>query len=686
VSALRWSGIVLLLALVPAWAADDGPPSPRNASYTIDVTLDVEERMLEGSAVIEWRNTRSVATDELWLHLYWNAWRNNRSSWMLEDRIAKRDEHRRTPGSSRPGKHDWSWIEIDSLRLLVGQDDDGPELARRFVSPDDGNPDDRTVMLVALPGEVAPGESVRVSLRWRARIPRTFARTGYRGDYYFLAQWFPKLGVFESEGWNCHQFHASTEFYSDYGVYDVHMTVPDGYVVGATGREIARTENDTGTWTHHYYQEDVHDFAWTASPHFRVLEERFAADDLPPVEIRLLIQPEHGSQAERHFAAARAALQTYGRWAGPYPYEQITIVDAAYNSGTGGMEYPTLLTSGTRRFNPFGADSPEGVIVHEVGHQFWYGIVGSNEFEHAWMDEGLNVYFTNRTLDTTYPDKLLSRRFFRGFVPLHYPGIRVDRWARRLTRYRMSGSADAPAKPSYRYYPRTSAAVSYDKAALWMVTLERHLGWETMQRALSTYFERYSFAHPTPENFFETVREVSGEDLDWFFDQVHGDSAGFDYAITRARSTRVKPRGWGDPDDEGNPVRLGHASAVEDVSTDADDEDSDSDDDERVYRTEVVVRRDGAGHFPVDVLLVFKDDHEIRERWDGRERWKMFVVERPSKLDYAEVDPDRVLMLDADFSNNSRLRKSKAEWPARKWASKWMIWFQDRLSGLAFFL
>ena len=164
-------------------------------------------------------------------------------------------------------------------------------------------------MVVTLPYRIDHGESVRISLSWRARIPHTFARTGYRGDYYFLAQWFPKLGVYEPDGWNCHQFHASTEFYSDYGVYDVRMTVPAGYTLGATGSEISRVENADASATPHYYQEDGHDFAWTTSPHFRVLEERFEVDDLPPVDMRLLIQPEHLSQAARHFAAASAALE-----------------------------------------------------------------------------------------------------------------------------------------------------------------------------------------------------------------------------------------------------------------------------------------------------------------------------------------------------------------------------------------
>jgi hypothetical protein len=693
VSRVRFGCLFLLLSSVPTLAQEASALSPRNANYTIEVTLNAAAGLLEGREVIEWRNIQPLATDELWLHLYWNAWRNNRSTWMLERRLAGRGFQRRSGGTGRPGKDDWSWIEVDAVRLLEGQGDEGTDLPRRFASPDDANPDDRTVMIVSLPGEVEPGESVRVAVRWRARIPRTFARTGYRGDFFFFGHWFPKLGVLEPEGWNCHQFHVATEFYSDYGVYDVHMTVPEGYVVGATGREVDHTDNPDGTVTHHYHEEDVHDFAWTASPNFHVTEERFEADGLPPVDIRLLIQPEHLGQASRYFAAARTALDAYGRWYGPYPYGHVTIVDPPYKSRAGGMEYPTLITCGTRRFQPAGTDRPESVTLHEMGHQFWYGIVGNNEFEHAWLDEGLVNFSTMRTLQTAYEDPPLVHRYLSGFVPIRFAEIRLQRWNRYLGRYREQGTADAPAEPSYRYHPATARAISYGKTAAWLATLERHLGWETLQEILSTFFERHKFDHPTPDDFFTVANEVAGQDLTWFFDQVHGDSVGFDYGVSSVRSSRVTRRGWGDPDSEGEPVRL---EAADTAPADADREEGDGvslvgadgedDEAEMIYRTEVVVRRHGGGRFPVEVLLAFEDGDEIRQRWDGQGRWKMFVVERPSRLDYAAIDPDRVLVLDVDRSNNSRVREPKGRLPATKWGSKWMVWFQDYLSSIAFFM
>lgn len=645
--------------------------SPRNASYRIEVSLDPVQKSLEGSETLTWTNIQEQPTDELWFHLYWNAWRNNRSTWLLEDRIRGRSDR-----GDEIQADDWGYMDVHSIRLLPGSAYAGADLTStmRYAAPDDQNSEDRTVMVVRLPAPVGPGESVQVDISWRGKIPRTFARTGFRGEFFFIAQWFPKLAVFEPEGWDVHQFHAATEFFSDYGVYDVSITIPESYVLGATGRVADITRNADETVTHRYRQADVHDFAWTASPDYQVREARFEEPGLPPVDMRLLIQPEHLDQVERHFAATRAALKYYGEWYGPYPYGHITIVDPAYGSGAGGMEYPTLFTSGTRLFNPFGGGSPESVTVHEAGHQFWYGIVGNNEFEHAWMDEGLNTFSTARTLDVVYGDRMLVRRYLSlpsqrsGFFPVMFEDLKLDRAVQgnRLDGYRPVATADAQSTPTHQYYPDSASAITYNKTALWLATLERYLGWNTLQEGMSRYFERFKFKHPNPRDFFDTLSEVAGQDLGWFFDQAYRSSEAFDYSIESVASFPVERKGYFDEDG-----KLVYSEPQGEVD---------------LYRTEVVVRRNRGGVFPVEVLLVFEDGTEVRKSWDGEYRWTLFVEERPAKLDYAIVDPDRTLLLDLYYTNNSRRVESRAELPARKWASKWMVWLQDLLTTFAFFV
>ncbi len=673
-------------------ASPSGALSPRNANYEMRVRLDPEARVLAGTQTLTWRNIQDTATSELWFHLYWNGWRNSHSTWLREDRLRGRSDR-----GSNIRDSDWSFLEVDEIRLA-----DGTDLmpTRRFRAPDDGNTADRTVMVVSLPKPVAPGETVAVELVWRAKIPRTFARTGYRDDFYFIAHWYPAIGVFEgARGWNTHQFHAATEFFADYGVYDVSLELPDELIVGATGLLQEATSVGDGYTRHRFVQTDVHNFTWTASPDYIEITDRFAVDGLPEVAIRLLMQPDHLDQADRHLHATKAALEHYGRWYGPYPYEQVTVIDPAYRSGAGGMEYPTIFTCGTRVINPAGGGSPEGVTIHEAGHQFWYGVVGNNEIEHAWLDEGLNTFSTARTMDVTYGPSKMMRSYLRppggkigGLVRKRYDDFEQSRavYGSRFSRFISSDgpTMDAMSVPTYRAFPRGAGTLSYHKTAMWLHTLERHLGWEVLQPAMATFYQRFAFGHPEPDDFFGVLEEISGRDLDPFFDQVYHQSKQFDYALASVSTKPAKLRGYTEGPD-GQPVVAGKESSGKE-GPEAEDEatsrEGASEDNKPVFRTEVVVRRLGGGVFPVDVLMVFDDGTEVRRPWDGRARWQLFVEERAAKLEYAVVDPDRVLLLDLDYTNNSRLVKPASQFAARKWSSKWMVWLQDLMTTFTFYL
>jgi hypothetical protein len=617
------------------------PLSPRNASYSIDVRLDPASRTITASETITWRNVTSRSVDSLRFHLYWNAWRDDRSTWQRERALV------RTPARDiRPG--DRASIDISSLRVTGSSGPVDLTARLRFIAPDDNNADDRTVLQAPLPQPAAPGTTLTIEVAWTAHVPRPVARTGAIGDFFFIAQWFPKLGVLEDGGWNCHQFHASTEFFSDYGVYDVRMTVPKAWPVGATGVARERRANADGTETHRYYQEDVHDFAWTTSPDALERTARFEHPTLPPVEMRLLLRPEHASQAERHFDGARIALKLYGEWFGAYPYGHLTIVDPAYQSGASGMEYPTLITAGTRWLAPAHTEDPEDVVIHETGHQFFYGMVGSNEFEDAWMDEGINTFGEARVMDA-WGVTHYFQRYFGGFVPFVFKDIRMDReriW-NRFAGYRRAATTDRQSTPSYQYYPGPGGVITYNKTALWLNTMERWLGWPTVQRTLSTFFVRWQFKHPKPEDFFSVANEVAGRDLGWYFDEVYRGSSTFDYGIQELRSTA---------DGAGR------------------------------FRTEVVARRYGDATFPIEVRTTFDDGEQVSEQWDGRERWRLYVYERAAKARTAEADPGRVLLLDVDETNNSRSLQPKGPAAATKWSLKWMVWLQDCLLSWSVFI
>jgi hypothetical protein len=316
------------------------------------VKLDPVTKQLAGRERVTWRNPASQPVPDLWFHLYLNAFKNSRSTFMRESGGQLR--------SDEMTKDSWGWIDVKSIRM-----EDGTDLRplATFEQPDDGNKDDQTVMRVVLPQAVDPGGSVTLEIEFVSQLPEVFARTGYKRDFYLVGQWFPKLGVFEpaglrgreTSGWNCHQFHANSEFYANFGQYRVAMTVPASFVLGATGRRVSRVENTDGTVTYTHEQRDVHDFAWTADPEYVEIRDRFSAtSDVSPdeyaqvsrllgrpveevrlsdVEIILLVHRPRLAQAQRHIAAAKHAIKYFGLWYGRYPYPTLTVVDPAFGGG-----------------------------------------------------------------------------------------------------------------------------------------------------------------------------------------------------------------------------------------------------------------------------------------------------------------------------------------------------------------
>jgi len=633
-----------------AFAAQPFPPPPV-ASYQITCRLDAEKKTVEGTQVLTWKNTTSRPAKTLRFHLYLNAFRNTLSTFWKESH-----------GETRGGKDlPDSWGSIEILRM-TGADGEDLLASLRYVSPDDRNPDDRTVAEVIPSRPVAPGETVSIAMDFVSRLPRVSVRTGYKGDFFFVVQWFPKIGVFQDSGWNCHQYHATSEFFADFGNYDVSIDVPARYrgKVGATGRRVDERETSAGRVLYRFQQPGVHDFAWTADPSYLVYDDTFREAGLGDVRLILLLQPEHVAQAERHFRAAKAALSGYGRVLGPYPYETLTIVDPPWGaSGAGGMEYPTLITAGTHWSAPKAVQRPEGVTVHESGHQFLYGILASNEFEEAWLDEGFNTYMTDRVMASVFgPNHVELSVFGLNFplgIDIHYP---VD--ANR--RYFEVADWDILASDAWKFRDRKSyGAHVYSKTALTLATLERLLGTPAMDRALRLYSDRWRFRHPTTRDFIAAVNDSTGQDWSWFFDRTFYSSGIVDYAVAVAESEPAKPpRGLFEKDGK---LSLGPPADLPKV---------------RGYDSQVTVVRSGDVSMPVEVLLRFEGGREHRARWDGEARWKRYSVSRGPRLIEAVVDPGEKILLDVDRTNNGR-RTTDDPRAATRWTARAVFWIQNMI-------
>jgi hypothetical protein len=672
---------------LPALAPADPslPPlperSPRNASYTIDARLDPDRHIIDGTLVLDWRNTSGVALSSFPFHLYWNAFRNNLST-------SARGERRPVarPFSDEDRYRRFGYVQVRSVRLLgPGADPAGAGTdltpALRYVQPDDGNADDQTVMEVTAPAAVPPEGTARFRIEWTSRIPHgDVGRAGWVHDYNFIAQWFPKIGVYAKGGWNAHQFHATTEFFSDYGVYDVRLTVPQGFVVGATGRLEETLPGPTAdTQTFHFHQDDVHDFAWTASRRFRERNGRFDDPGYPPVEIRLLVQPEHEHLAARYIEATRIALRSYGAWSAPYPYAQITVVDPAWGSASGGMEYPTLFTGGAAIRAPRALQSPEGVTIHECGHQFWYGLVGNNEFEEAWLDEGFNSYHDEKAAQLALGPLGFGRRYFgpatlarglRAPWPVLAPGVWIGRGEGDLAALRRTGKSDVMARRGWEYASREAYTLnSYGKPALSLQTLEALVGDDVMTRILRTYARRYRFAHPTSEDFIAIVNEVTGRDYRWYFDQTWFSGDLCDYAVD-VRNDEARVLEGFDRTPPGAPAGVPALASPRPQRPEGD---------EGPFDVEVTVRRLGEVRMPVEVLVEFADGRSAREAWDGQYRWVRFKY-HGAKVRRAVVDPERKIALDVNPANNSWVdEEGVARRAAWKWAARWMFWLQHLL-------
>ena len=680
--------LLSLVLLFSGVAAADPLPvqADRIVDYSISVRLDAVKKQLEGTERITWRNPSKEPVSDLWFHLYLNGFKNTRSTFMKESGGQLRGD--------RMSDNHWGWTDITAIRVA-----DGPDLmqAMRFEHPDDDNAEDQTVVRVALPSPVPPGGTITVELSFHAQLPEVFARSGYKRDYFLVGQWFPKLGVYEpagmrgraAGGWNCHQYHANSEFYADYGVFHVDITVPSRFVVGATGVAKGRVVNSDGAITYFYEQADVHDFAWTADPSFirvrrtftparEVTPAEYAATaarlgrtleevKLSDVEIIVLMQPAHMPQLEEHVKAAKAGLKYFGLWYGRYPYKTLTVVDPPQDaSGSAGMEYPTFITAGTSylaNYPPMnGMHGVAEVTVHEFGHQYWYGMVGNNEFEEAWLDEGVNTYSTGLVMEQIYGvDESMGNLL----------GLKIgelDSIQAAIT----SDKRDVIQKPAWGYAGDYSY-YAYLKPSAVLRTLHRMLGDETMGRVMRTYHERWRFRHPAATDFFAVASEVSGRDLTSFFQQAILGGQVLDYAVD-AVSTQPAGTPRGVFEKNGKRETLSDTAKTDDKATK---------DNKGPYESRVLVRRLGDFVVPVEIALKFEGKPVERVRWDGRDAFKRLVIVRPEKLEWASVDPDHSLLIDANWLNNSR-RVQPDTRAASRWTTRALAWLQELFALAAF--
>ncbi len=603
--------LVLLSSRSPA--AERGAGTPKIASYRIDVVLDVETKRLSGKENLTFFNFTRHSVDTLFLHLYPNAFSSDSTLLMREspffDRIKGKEEYR-------------GLMEIKTIRTSSGLD-----LTDRKIVHE-------TIMKIPLEVPLPAGQRIELEMEFTVKLPQTLVRMGYSGRDFMIAQWFPKMAVLEKEGsWNAHQYHFNSEFFSDFGDYRVSITLPAEYVVGATGRLEEERENPDSTKTLVFRAEGVHDFAWAASPDYRIARRM-----VDGTEVAYYHKSDHQEGAGQILDYAEFALKYYGSLFGDYPYPSFTVVDAKIGRGGGAMEYPTLITISPSRFPSQSFHLDALIIFHETAHQWWYGMIASNESEEAWLDEGFAQYSQKRALEERFGPQ----------------GNIVDLWWIRLSDIhltRLGYLLDPQTDPvvtrswEFRDYLAYRSSV-YFKASLILETLMNYLGAERMNRLLREYFNRYRFKHPSTEDFIEVVNGFAGGDTgEWLEELLYGTGV-CDYEV---KSIESIPAGKGKEES-------------------------------KRYATRVELGRLGQVILPVEVEIELVDGKRIRQWWDGKQRWHRIEIETESKIKSATIDPENRIALEINVNNNSLTLESSDAVMMRLageclfWLENWMHW------------
>lgn len=602
------------------------PKSPRIANYRIEAVLDFEHKTLEGRATISWRNTGSAPTQELPLHLYLNAFKGPESLFAKESGGHLRRDHLAQAADAST----WGYCRLLSARM------EGRELTGH-----DG--EDETVRWLALPRPVAPGETIQVEATWENRYPKAFARSGWSEDFLMSGQWFPKVGVYQGDRWNCHAYHANTEFFADFGVYDVALSLPNALGLAHTGTQtnfVTEIEQDPKRklnviWRLH--AEDVHDFAWAVMP--RESWRRPAMFEYRGVQVFYYINDRTRGNFQRQRRAVENALRWSEEWYFKYPYPTLTVIDTPkHASGANGMEYPTLITASSVVFDPLGIREPEVVAIHEFGHQFFYGMLASNEFEEPWLDEGLTSWFTQKAMERSYHALLSGRRLQVGTGFIEWAG------------YWSLPSADPLTRVGFRTLNNQSYFITaYAKPTNVLNQLEAMLGRPVMEQVLRAYAQEMAFRHPNRNDFQRIAERVSGRDLTGFWrDFVEGTEV-LDYVIRDVKSQEVTQGGW--LFSEKAPVFAAPQPAAPGMLG------------------SLTLERKGGLQAPITLWVRLENKEEQRLTWDGQDRWITYEFDSPVVA--AVLDPDGNYPMLKD-----RLHASYTQKPLRRGFHYWsqLVW------------
>ncbi|MDG1526399.1 MAG: M1 family metallopeptidase [Schleiferiaceae bacterium] len=485
----------------------------QSVDYTMDITMNVENHQYDGYQKVQYTNNSPDTLQKAYFHLYFNAFQPG-SMMDVRSRTIKDPDRRVTDRIHGLESDEVGFQEIRELTqngMPLGWEVNG------------------TVLKCTLAEPLLPGESTTFEMRWNAQVPKQIRRSGWNnkeGVEFTMTQWYPKLAEYDEDGWHPDQY-VGREFYGVWGTFDVTVHIDKSYVLGGTGylqnpedvgfgyggvKKVRLGRNELRTW--HFKADRVHDFAFAADPDYKHVQLQIENGPL----VHLLYDPKTANEAN-WIKIQDGYLQGYfdfmAQHFGKYPYEQFSLIQG----GDGGMEYPmcTMMLGGGDDFEGF-----TGLFVHEGTHNWYYGVIGTNEAAYPWMDEGFTSYAEEECMNVL---------FSRGQSNPHLGAYRAHDYLDT------SGLREPLSTPADHFnYNRTYGINSYSAGALFLNQLEYIIGEEPFARGMKRYWAQWQFKHPKPEDFIRIMERESDLELDWYLSYYVDQVKSIDYSVSLKRS------------------------------------------------------------------------------------------------------------------------------------------------------
>lgn len=478
-------------------------PWQQQANFDIRVVLDDVHHILRGEERIEYINHSPDALTEIWIHLWPNAYKNDSTPYAIQELENRKTDFYFSAETDRGF--------IDSLSFTV----DGIAAEMRPGKSED-------IIYIKLPKPLPSGASCIIRTPFRLKIPMSFSRLGHVGQSYQITQWYPKPAVYDVNGWNPIPYLDQGEFYSEFGHYTVTINVPDSYVVATSGICDAEVKS-FGRKSLRFSEQNIHDFAWFADKNYKVDSGDVYTEDGRKISCYMYYK----KPSDNNLAAIKKAVLFRSKYLGNYPYSHVAAVASSIKAGAG-MEYPCITVV---------MNGDEMTIEHEVGHNWFYGILASYERAYAYMDEGFNTYYDLRY---AAEKKLPAVKLLKKLSGFPYTGEELEQ--RLLYQFQTTDHEEQPIyQPSGDFTFLNYAAMVYGKTALSLRFLEHYLGTSRFDSIMKSYYQTWKFKHPLPGDLKDFWTQASGENLDWFFEDLIKTNKRVDYKILGTYHEKGRP-------------------------------------------------------------------------------------------------------------------------------------------------